>query len=120
MVPLALRSENQLRQKKTPKHAEPDSKLVEPFEDFRVKNEPAITTKLFWWMREQIPLAEAFFVALSIHVVAFPVIWCLGWALPWPKSAVITTIIEYDLTDWAKGKHTPKRVFEFRDPKLNQ
>lgn len=71
-------------------------------------------------MREQVPLVEAFFVAVSIHVVAFPVIWCVGWALPWPKSPVITHIIEFDISGWPAKPAKPERVFEFRDPKLNQ
>ncbi|MFX4941270.1 hypothetical protein ABTC18_20180, partial [Acinetobacter baumannii] len=58
-------------------------------------------------------------VALSFHVIMFPVLWVVGWALPWPKPPVVTTILEYDLTQWVKnGK--PKKIFEFRDPELNQ
>ena len=68
---------------------------------------------------EQVPLMEAFCLALAFHVVLFPVIWFMGWALPWPKSPVITTVIEIDLEKWFKeGK--PERVFDIRDPVLNK
>ena len=74
--------------------------------------------KSFDWLIEQKILLDAFLIALSFHVIMFPVLWFIGWALPWPKAPVITTIIEYDLTQWLKsGK--PKKIFEFRDPKFN-
>jgi hypothetical protein len=64
-------------------------------------------------------LFEAVLVALSFHVIMFPVVWFVGWALPWPKSPVITTVIEYDLQKWLKsGK--PRRIIEFRNPELNK
>ncbi len=66
---------------------------------------------------EQVPLLEAFLVALSLHVVMLPILWVAGWALPWPKSPVITTIIEWDLETWPPK---PRKIFEFRDPKLNK
>jgi hypothetical protein len=71
------------------------------------------------WSGEQIPLIECFFVALSLHVVMLPLIWFMGWALPWPKSPVITTIIEYDLGDFP-NMAKPKKVFDVRDPELNK
>lgn len=68
---------------------------------------------------ENIPLVEAFFLATSVHVLLLPVIWCMGWALPWPKSPVVTSVIEIDLQFWPKlGK--AKKLYEFRDPKLNE
>ncbi len=72
-----------------------------------------------FWAWEQVPLMEAFCLATSFHVLMFPVIWMMGWALPWPKSPVITTVIEMDLSKWPK-EAKPDRVFNFRDPKLNQ
>jgi hypothetical protein len=66
---------------------------------------------------EQVPLFEALLVALSLHVVMLPVLWIVGWALPWPKPPVITTIIEWDLQNWPPK---PKRIFDYRDPKLNK
>jgi hypothetical protein len=66
---------------------------------------------------EQVPLFEAFLVALSLHVVMLPILWIVGWALPWPKPPVITTIIEWDLQNWPPK---PKRIFDYRDPKLNK
>lgn len=69
------------------------------------------------FITETIPLFEAFLVALSLHVVALPVLWMIGWALPWPKPPVITTIIEWDLQTWPPKA---KKVFDFRDPKLNK
>jgi hypothetical protein len=71
------------------------------------------------WLGSQKILFEALLVAVSFHVIMFPVIWIAGWALPWPRPPVVTTIIEFDLDEWLKsGK--PKKIFEFRDPKFNQ
>ncbi len=78
-----------------------------------------LATTIKEWLLEQVPLMEAFLIAVSIHVALFPVMWFIGFALPWPKSPVITTIIEYDLGNWPEMPK-PKKVFEFRDPKLNQ
>jgi hypothetical protein len=67
---------------------------------------------------DNIPLFEAFCLASTFHVLLLPVIWCMGWALPWPKSPVITSVIEIDLQNWPNvGK--AKKLYEFRDPKLN-
>jgi hypothetical protein len=75
--------------------------------------------RAWFFILEQRTLFEAFWVAVSIHIIMFPVMWFIGWALPWPKPPVVTTIIEYDLQAWLRnGK--PKRVFEYRDPALNQ
>jgi hypothetical protein len=63
-------------------------------------------------------LFEAFFVALSLHVLFVPVLWVLGWALPWPKSPTITTIIEYDLRGWPNVVKS-KKILDFRDPRRN-
>lgn len=70
------------------------------------------------WAKEQLPLVSCLFVALSLHVVFIPVLWIMGWALPWPKPPVITTVIEYDLTNWPRVAK-PKKVFELVDPDLN-
>jgi len=75
------------------------------------------TVKL--WLLDQVPLMEAFLIAVSIHVAMFPVLWFIGFALPWPKSPVITTIIEYDLGNWPEIPK-PKKIYEFRDPALNR
>lgn len=78
-----------------------------------------LATTVKEWLLDQVPLMEAFLVAVSIHVALFPIMWFIGFALPWPKSPVITTIIEYDLGNWPEMPK-PKKIFEFRDPKLNQ
>ncbi|MBX9877711.1 MAG: hypothetical protein K2Y22_04570 [Candidatus Obscuribacterales bacterium] len=71
------------------------------------------------WVVDQIPLIEAFWVAASLHVLFFPVIWASGWMLPWPKSPVDVTIIEIDLQQWMKdGK--PGKVIHVRPPELNK
>lgn len=54
------------------------------------------------WLSDKLSLVEAFFVAVTFHVLLIPVIWFMGWALPWPKTPVITTVIEIDLTDWPR------------------
>jgi len=68
---------------------------------------------------DSIPLFEAFLLASTMHVLLLPVIWCMGWALPWPKSPVVTSVIEIDLQNWPNvGK--AKKLYEFRDPRLNE
>ncbi len=75
--------------------------------------------RLVTGLREQTILFQALLVALTLHVIMFPILWFIGWALPWPKSPVITTVIEFDLQNWLKsGK--PKSIIEFRDPNLNK
>lgn len=70
------------------------------------------------WLTDQIPLFEAFLLALSLHVLSLPVLWVVGWALPWPKSPTITTIIEFDLRNWP-NKVEPKKIIDIRDPLHN-
>jgi hypothetical protein len=67
-------------------------------------------------------LVSAFFVALSLHVAFFPIMWIAGWALPWPKTPIFTTIIEYDLRGWTGWPKMPKakKVFDIMDPDLNK
>jgi len=73
------------------------------------------------WFYNQAPLAEAILMALSLHVVLFPVIWFLGWALPWPRTPVVTTIVEYNLENWRQGMRLkPEKVTDVRDPRLNR
>ena len=73
---------------------------------------------MLYWLSQAIPLVEAVLVAVSIHIVVLlPGLWFIGWALPWPKSPVITTIIEYDLENWPPK---PKKIIDFRDPELNK
>ncbi|MBP7863360.1 hypothetical protein KA183_16865 [bacterium] len=62
------------------------------------------------FLKDKVPLMEAFWVALAVHVAFLPLLWISGWALPWPKSPKVTMIIEYDLTNWPKIK--PKSVEE--------
>lgn len=72
------------------------------------------------WAAEHVPLLEAFLIAVSLHVAALPCMWFIGWALPWPKTPVVTTIVEFDLTDWAKTGMKPKKILEIHEPELNQ
>ena len=70
---------------------------------FPAKNEPVlqiVRRKVRGWTLEYLPLFEAGVVAISAHILAFPIIWFLGWAMPWPKGPEITTTIEFDLTNW--------------------
>lgn len=61
------------------------------------------------WLVEHVPLFEATCVAVSVHILAFPLIWLMGWALPWPKSPVIETVIEIDLSSWPEVA-VPKKI----------
>ena len=84
-----------------------------------IKHLPLLSNNdIIKWLKEQIPIINCAFVALSLHVVLVPILWILGWALPWPKPPVITTVVEYDLTDWPRVAR-PKKVFDVRDPELN-
>lgn len=84
------------------------------------QGDPLLTRqKVFFWLKEQIPLVDCFLVALSIHVILLPIMWIAGWALPWPKPPVFTTIVEYDLRNWPKVAK-PKKVDRFIDPDLNK
>jgi hypothetical protein len=87
-----------------------------------VREDDRLSTRIVRLVVENIPLAEAFLVALSLHVVMLPVIWSVGWALPWPKPPVVTTIIEYDLENWKNGAFPPKpkKIFDINDPELNK
>jgi hypothetical protein len=52
------------------------------------------------WLNDQRVLIEAFWVAVTFHVLIFPLVWFVGWALPWPKPPMITTVIEINLENW--------------------
>lgn len=69
-----------------------------------------LAKKFRFWVEEYSTLAEASAVALSAHVLAFPMIWFIGWALPWPKPPEIVTVIEYDLTNFLEKGPVPKDV----------
>jgi hypothetical protein len=72
-------------------------------------------------IKEYGTLFQAFCVALSLHVAFLPVMWIAGWALPWPRVPIITTIMEYDLRGWTDGRMPkPKRIFDIMDPDLNK
>jgi hypothetical protein len=70
-------------------------------------------------LRNQTLLFEAFLVAISFHVLLLPMLWLIGWMLPWPKGPTITTIIEYDLRNWPDIRK-PKRIFDVREPDKQQ
>jgi hypothetical protein len=70
----------------------------------------AMIDKALNWFVYQIPLWEALLVALSIHVLLFPVLWLMGWILPWPKSPDITTVIEINLENWPNEAKTEKII----------
>jgi len=71
------------------------------------------------WFASQAVLFEALLVALCLHVLLLPMMWVAGWALPWPKPPVITTIVEWDLSNWPYVTK-PKAIYEIRDPKKNK
>jgi hypothetical protein len=63
-------------------------------------------------------LFQACLVAISLQIILFPILWLIGWVLPWPRPPVFTTIIEYELDKYQRYK--PKDVSTIKDPKLNQ
>lgn len=74
----------------------------------------ALKDKALHYWREYQMLYQAFWVALALHVVFFPVIWIAGWALPWPRVPIITTIVEYDLRGWPDIAK-PKKIYELME-----
>ena len=88
-------------------------------DDFR-KVPPMVSAEIVAdWLKEQVPLGQCVLVALSVHVILLPLMWLMGWALPWPKPPVITTVVEYDLRNWPRVAK-PKKVLEVIDPDLNK
>jgi hypothetical protein len=78
-----------------------------------------ICRKFVDWLREQTVLFEAFWVAVTFHVLLFPLIWFIGWALPWPKSPSITTVIEINLSNWPNDAR-PERIEELYNYELKK
>jgi hypothetical protein len=80
---------------------------------FKATGEPLgkVLSRRFWaFVIDRVPLFEAICVAISAHILAFPVFWFAGWALPWPKSPEILTIIELDLSNWTQEGAVTKKV----------
>ncbi len=80
-----------------------NSPQKEPEHSFPAQRVPlskVLQEKISRWLSEQSALFEASCVALSAHILAFPLIWFMGWALPWPKAPEIVTIIEINLENW--------------------
>lgn len=71
-------------------------------------------SKVLDWCSDQVPLFEALCVALGFHVLAFPFMWFVGWALPWPKPPVFTTIIEINLQNWP-NEAVPEKIKQYLD-----
>jgi hypothetical protein len=71
------------------------------------------------WLREQHVLIEAFWVAVTFHVLLFPLIWFAGWTLPWPKPPRITTVIEINLENWPTDAR-PERIEELYNYQLQK
>jgi hypothetical protein len=93
---------------------EPSRNELECPADWRVKKTPILTTlrrKAINWLREQTTLLEALSVAISFHVLLFPIIWFMGWALPWPKPPSVTVVIELNLENWPNVA-TPEKIEE--------
>lgn len=84
-------------------------------QDYRVSEQLISRAQVRSWLIEQIPLVQCFFVALSLHITFFPIMWIMGWALPWPKPPVFTTVVEYDLSNWPKVAK-PRKVTNYVDP----
>lgn len=90
------------------KKSSPDSEHT-----FPVQSEPLVDVlrrRISAWWLEYMPLFEAASVAVSAHILAFPLIWFIGWALPWPKSPEIMTVIEFDLSNWPEQGAVPRSI----------
>ena len=88
----------------------PKSSRSDTEQYFAVQTSPVeeFKDKFHLWFKEQLPLAEALCVAVTFHVLGFPVMWFIGWALPWPGAPVIMTVIEINLEKWPKEAKTEK------------
>jgi hypothetical protein len=71
------------------------------------------------WFKEQSALMEAFCVAISFHVLLFPLIWFIGWALPWPKPPSMTTVIEINLEHWPEDAR-PGKIEHLYDVEMSK
>lgn len=78
-----------------------------------------ILDRCFGWLKDQSALFEAFWVAVTFHVLLFPIIWFAGWALPWPKSPSFTTVIEFNLENWPNVA-TPEKIEEIYHSKMSE
>lgn len=90
-------------------------------QDFAPQTTPVeeMTEKMSDWFKEQIPMAEALAVAVTFHVLGFPLMWFIGWALPWPGSPVIITVIEINLENWPK-EAIPEKVTDIYKSKMHK
>lgn len=70
-------------------------------------------------IKEQAALLEAFWVAVTFHVLLFPIIWFVGWALPWPKPPMITTVIELNIENWPESA-TPISIEELYETEMSK
>jgi hypothetical protein len=61
------------------------------------------------WFADQSTLMEAFWVAFTFQVLLFPVLWIMGWALPWPHAMSKTTVVEIDLSNWPYEAKVPTK-----------
>lgn len=86
----------------------PDSKTEQAFAVQATPADEAKESLSLWW-KDQIPLVEALCVAVTVHVLGFPLMWFIGWALPWPGSPVVVTVIEINLEHWPK-EAIPEKV----------
>lgn len=78
-----------------------------------------LVNKIVAWIKEQTALLEAFWVAISFHVLLFPLIWFIGWALPWPKPPVITTVIEINIENWP-NEAVPEKIEELYQTEMSK
>lgn len=84
------------RKKQIPQNGESEHTFPFRQDPFHVR----VKRRILLWISDRQPLFEASCVAVSAHILAFPIIWFMGWALPWPKSPVIVTVIEINLENW--------------------
>lgn len=94
----------------------------EPGHSFPAVFEPfgqVLARRISVWINEHIPLFEAVCVAVSAHILAFPLFWFAGWALPWPKSPEIITVIEIDLSHWTEEGAVAKKVTDIMKSEMH-
>jgi hypothetical protein len=101
---------------------EPGRNVSECPTDWQAKNSltiQVIAGRFVEWLRDQSTLIEAFFVAVSFHVLLFPLMWFAGWTLPWPKPPSITTVIELNIENWPKEAR-PVKIEELYDVEMSK
>ena len=102
---------------KSESESEPESECGHSFPAPKVDLVKILKARVIDWFTDHVALFEALLIAVSFHVLLFPVIWLMGWALPWPRTPPIRTIIEINLENWPNEARPEKVESMYHMPK---